>query len=302
LDYPAGAIKVPAVARHPAPTFYLYGEPHRTVGENFVHVEALDDRSRPSDWTIKPHAHAELCHIFLITAGGGRMRADGREMQFGSPCMLVIPATTVHGFAWTEETCGTVITMATRYVADLAHHETALIGVFDNARALTFGASDTAIIERLVDDLMRELGWSAPGHRAAVDATLLLLLVTALRNATIEAAPSATPGHHPAMVARLRQRIEQRFRLRESVADHAIALGVSETALRVACAKVASTSPAQILDQRALLEARRSLLYSDLSVAEIGYSLGFSDPAYFSRFFVKHTGTSPKRYRTAQGK
>ena len=289
------------MVRHPAPTFYLYGEPHRTVGEDFVHAEALVERSRPSDWTIKPHAHADLCHLILIVSGSGVMRADGREMHFAAPCMLVIPATTVHAFAWAKDTCGTVITMAARYVAGLSHHERALTSVFNTAHAFRFGASEKRRAERLVADLMRELGWSAPGHRAAVDAILLSLMIIALRNATIDGAPSAMPGHHSAMVARLRQRIEQRFRLRETVADYAAALGVSETALRVACAKVARASPAQILDQRALLEARRSLLYSNLSVAEIGYSLGFSDPAYFSRFFVKHVGTSPKRYRIAPG-
>jgi AraC family transcriptional activator of pobA len=52
-----------------------------------------------------------------------------------------------------------------------------------------------------------------------------------------------------------------------------------------------------MLDQRAMLEAQRSLLYSSLSVAEIGYGLGFEDPAYFSRFFARHAGLSPVAFR-----
>ena len=46
-----------------------------------------------------------------------------------------------------------------------------------------------------------------------------------------------------------------------------------------------------------MLEARRALLYSNLSVAEIGYAVGFADPAYFTRFFTRHEGQSPLRYR-----
>jgi AraC family transcriptional activator of pobA len=49
-----------------------------------------------------------------------------------------------------------------------------------------------------------------------------------------------------------------------------------------------------------LLEAKRALTYSDATVAEIGYSLGFSDPAYFSRFFTKRAGSSPSRFRRQQ--
>ena len=36
-----------------------------------------------------------------------------------------------------------------------------------------------------------------------------------------------------------------------------------------------------------LIEAKRLLRYSRLSVAEIAYQLKFDDPSYFSRFFKK---------------
>ncbi|WP_454279992.1 helix-turn-helix domain-containing protein [Sphingomonas sp. Marseille-Q8236] len=32
-------------------------------------------------------------------------------------------------------------------------------------------------------------------------------------------------------------------------------------------------------------------------MAEVGYSIGFSDPAYFTRFFTRHTSVSPRAYR-----
>lgn len=228
------------------------------------------------------------------------MAADGQVMRFAAPCLLVVPATAVHGFSWREESSGTVITMATRYVADLARHDIALGRIFDAARALMLPDAEKEKVDRLVRDLMGELAWSAPGHRAAVDATIMSLLVVALRNAMLEQKPVARPGYYAGIVARLRERIEQRFRLREPVSAYAEALGVSETTLRVACTKVASMSPTHMLDQRALLEARRSLLYTNLTVAEVGYALGFADPAYFSRFFSRHVALSPTDFRNSR--
>ncbi|PZU56977.1 MAG: AraC family transcriptional regulator [Sphingobium sp.] len=283
------------------PTFYLYGEPHRLVNEDFVHVEELDDRSRPSEWTIQPHSHAELSHVFVVTSGGGAMRADGRTIRFSAPCLILVPATAVHGFEWLRDTAGSVVTMASRYVADLARHDPDLSALFAHSAVARLGQGAGDRVGALTADMMRELGWVAAGHRAAVDAAVLSLLVIALRH--VDAAddqPLAVPPAHVATVARLRERIEQRFRLREPVSVHAAALGVSETALRVACAKVAGASPARLLDERALLEARRSLLYSNLSIAEIGFSIGFSDPAYFSRFFQRQMRMSPRAYREAQ--
>ena len=48
---------------------------------------------------------------------------------------------------------------------------------------------------------------------------------------------------------------------------------------------------------RQVQEARRLLIFTAASINEIGYRLGFNDPAYFSRFFTRETGTTPGRYR-----
>ena len=51
------------------------------------------------------------------------------------------------------------------------------------------------------------------------------------------------------------------------------------------------------ISQRIVLEATRDLTFTVLSVKEIAYSLGFDDPAYFTRFFTKHTGLTPTQFR-----
>jgi AraC family transcriptional activator of pobA len=46
-----------------------------------------------------------------------------------------------------------------------------------------------------------------------------------------------------------------------------------------------------------LVEAERQLRYTGMSVAQVAYFLGFEDPAYFTRFFSRRTGVSPKVFR-----
>jgi AraC-like DNA-binding protein len=45
-------------------------------------------------------------------------------------------------------------------------------------------------------------------------------------------------------------------------------------------------------------EAKRLFTYEKLSVKETAYALGFNDPFYFSNFFKKQTGISPKEYQS----
>lgn len=286
----------------PVPSFYLYGEPQRSVAEGFVHVESLDDRSRPSEWTIRPHVHRDLNHIILIAQGGGAMQAEGAQVAFDAPCLLLIPAGIVHGFTWHRESSGHVTTIADSYLRHLIDRDADLAPLFAHPRAVTLPPDEGDAAQAAIMRMEQELGWSGVGQRAAIESTLLALMVQALRHATVS--QQAQPGtqRQAALVARLRERIDQRFRQRESVTDHARALGVSLTALRHACARVAGTSPTQMLDDRALLEARRLLLYSQLSVTDIAYAVGFDDPAYFSRFFARHIGQPPRAYRANQGK
>lgn len=286
----------------PVPRFYLYGEPHRAVADRFVHVERLDDRTRPSEWTIRPHAHADLAHLFLVASGGGSMLVEGTTHAFAAPALVVVPATVVHGFCWTHESTGSVLTLSRACLDDLVARDADTAALFAVPQILPLDPDAARLAATHMDGAQRELGWSAPGRRAAVDAALLGLIVIALRArpAGADAVVPPPPGHQAALVARFRDRIEQRFRLREPVSAHAAALGVSDSSLRSACARVAGQSPAAMIDQRALLEARRALVYSNLTIAEVGYSIGFADPAYFSRFYARHAGRPPRQDRVAR--
>jgi AraC family transcriptional activator of pobA len=280
------------------PTFYLYGEPRRMVEERFVHVEALVDRTRPSEWTIRPHTHPELNHIFHVSTGGGAVVTDDGPLPFTAPCLLLVPAGAVHGFRWDLESAGSVVTLAASYLQDFARRDTSLDTLFDTISVVPCDAAADDLVAPMLRALGQELGWAAPGHRAAADAGLLALLVVALRlKAPRHEGRSMPPSPQAALVARLRHLIDERFRLREPVGVFAASLGVSPRRLRDACARVARMSPGAMLDQRAMLEAQRSLLYGNLSVGEVGYALGFSDPAYFTRFFTRHAGRSPAAFR-----
>ena len=283
---------------NPVPTFYLYGEPHRSAADNFLHVERLADRSLPAGWTIRPHAHRELNHLILIADGGGVMDAEGEVSRFEAPCLLVVPAGVVHGFQWHDDSTGSVITLSNSYRDELVRRDPDVVALSDSPAVIPLTRDAARAITAQVRVLMKELAWNAAGHRTAVDAALAAILVQAVRGLashSIEHEPSR--GRHAELVARFRALVEEQFRTRDPLGRYAGQLGVSPTTLRVACARVTGRSPVELINLRAILEAKRSLCYTNQSVAEIGYTLGFVDPAYFTRSFTKHAGVSPRQYR-----
>jgi AraC family transcriptional activator of pobA len=52
-----------------------------------------------------------------------------------------------------------------------------------------------------------------------------------------------------------------------------------------------------VIEQRLANEARRHLLFSTLSIKQIGAELGYDDPGYFSRFITRMFGLPPARLR-----
>jgi AraC family transcriptional activator of pobA len=56
-----------------------------------------------------------------------------------------------------------------------------------------------------------------------------------------------------------------------------------------------------MLQLRLLIEAERQLRYTSMPVAQVAFYLGFDDPAYFSRFFMRRMGLTPRAFRTRDG-
>jgi AraC family transcriptional activator of pobA len=102
------------------------------------------------------------------------------------------------------------------------------------------------------------------------------------------------------LAVRYRALIEGNYRTQMSIADYAHTLCVSTERLRLACVRSTGSAPLALLNARRLLEAKRSLLYTNMSVTLVAETCGFVDPAYFTRFFARSTGASPRSYRLSR--
>ncbi len=91
--------------------------------------------------------------------------------------------------------------------------------------------------------------------------------------------------------------VEQNFTKVHSVTEYAKRLGLSPKSMTKHFQKIGTVSPSDYIKNRIVIEAKRLLLYTNDSVKAIAFNLGFNDPAYFSRFFSKATGQSPKQFK-----
>jgi AraC-like DNA-binding protein len=91
--------------------------------------------------------------------------------------------------------------------------------------------------------------------------------------------------------------LEENFRRPEGVGFYSEKLFMSTRNLNLICRNILNKSVSEIIETRKLIEAKNLLTYTDKTVSEIGFELGYNEKTYFTSVFKKVTGTTPTGFR-----
>ena len=98
-------------------------------------------------------------------------------------------------------------------------------------------------------------------------------------------------------VNKFRELVEKNFREIHLVKEYAHLLHESPAHLNKVVKSITGENASEFIIKRIVLEAKRLLIYTDLSNKEISFNINYDDPSYFSRLFRKKVGTSPSEFR-----
>jgi AraC family transcriptional regulator, transcriptional activator of pobA len=273
-------------ATSPIPAWQLYGETR--AFPDICHVERIADRAMGLDWRIAPHRHLHLHQVFLLMSGRISLSVDGADLPVTPPMVVNIPPGVVHGFRFSAGTDGHVVTLP------VAQFDAVLGPASETgaAAARSFAALADDPLCDLFDRLADTHRATGPYRRTRLMAEVSLILCAALARAP--GPPVAATDPRLAAFQALRDR-----HLRDGwgVAAYSRALGLSPRHLGRLCHAATGLSPQAMIDAHRMREACRLLAYTRMSVAQVGFALGWADPSYFSRSFARTLGLSPKGYR-----
>ncbi|KQV48820.1 hypothetical protein ASC95_23320 [Pelomonas sp. Root1217] len=254
------------------------------------------------NWEIQPHRHAALVQLLLIEAGTARVQIDGQLLELHAPAVVWVPMLVVHGFAFSPETEGHVITLDQARVRSLIGRSRGLwegLGA-SRAAALEAGSPQGQTLCAIAHALRDDYAGTSPWRAQVLDGAVLMAaaLIARLPPLTADATEVAEPeGRAMQHLARYREQVERHYRSHPTLDTLSAPLGITTTQLNRLCRLHLHCSALDVLHQRLLLEAKRELSYTTLQVRQIADGLGFADPAYFTRFFLRLTGQSPSGWR-----
>jgi AraC family transcriptional activator of pobA len=283
------------------PNYSLYGEAARPPWYDAFNFEWIVERSAPNDWHIDAHRHDALLQFLYIRGGAGQVLIENSMIDIVPPCVIMLPAQTVHGFNFAPNVDGLVVTVAQRSIEALAALAApGLIPVLQRAGVSRMSAQSVkeSAFMPIVELLEKEFRATNRGHMAAGMSLLIALFVHVARLCESASAPSvASTERRAQQIKRFRELVAAHFREHQPVDFYAQKLGMTVTQLGRICREEISSSPLAMINEHLVREAQRDLVYSNMSVKQIAHGLGFDDIAYFSRYFRKQTGVTPTQFQ-----
>ena len=294
---------IPTISTKPAikvPVFQLYGEKGQLPAPDRIHCESIASRSRLHNWEINPHRHHGLFQVLWLEQGEANFQLDGQQGQLTERSVLLVPQHCVHGFKFSKDAHGMVVTLAysliDRLDSDLAHD---LMTLAEPVYCVLRDRVSAAAIEVGMRALYVEYQQRDRYHQAIIESLVSTTLAWLMRENLAQARDKVG-----VTVVRAREHltgfgalIDKNFATHTTLDHYAVQLGISVAHLNAICRELSGRSALQLIHERLMLEARRELIYTSMTIKEVSELLGFNDPAYFTRFFKRQMGMSPKDFR-----
>lgn len=279
--------------RNPIPVFNLFGE--TDAFPDVIHCERIWDRARLHDWRISAHRHRDMVQVFHIEKGRAEAQVDGKALKYQDGEFLYVPTMVVHGFFYPQGAEGTVLSFPLTLLRGLAVTSNDLPARL--GRVIQGRSSER--LNALVP-MISEVFASTGTFRASLLVSLAQAILSDVAEAAVLADQESQPQalrHMTEFDRLLRSHINRGW----GVAEFAQELSITTGHLNRLCQAATGQSASQHIEAARMVEASRLLAYTQLSVAEIGFRLGYDDPPYFSRRFRMATGQTPSTYRAQFG-
>lgn len=280
------------------PVFRLYGEDGHQPAPDLIHCESIAERSRLHNWEIRPHRHHGLLQLLWLEDGQAICQLDEVRAELMGGMALIVPQHCIHGFQFSTDARGLVVTVAYSLLGSLGASLAQSLARLRAAKYARLEAADGRI-ETAMRELRTEYDSDGPHREVLIAAQLSVALGWLLRlsDQDVNESDTSMPVRARQHVERFTALVDVEYSKQLGLDYYARQMNISAAHLNAMCRQVTGQSALGIIHARSMREARRMLVYTSMTIRDISDVLGFSDPAYFTRFFKRNTGLAPRDFR-----
>jgi len=278
----------------------LFGEGNEKI---FTIRKICEFNDEEIEHNLMPHLH-DFYSIFWIDSGEAIHATEFVEYSLKADTILFVPPGLKHRMYIDKSVGGTYMLFNEDFIQyNRKNHvqltEYRLFNNPDFKSLITVSPEKREKLKNITGLIFDELQNSDDYSQDIVLNLLHLFLLESRRifdqqSQAVKEEPDATPD---ATIIKFKQLIEENFTTEKNVSPYAEMLNMNPSCLNELTKRTTGITAGELIRNRVIDETKKLLYSSSISGKEIAFQLGFDDPAYFSRFFRKYTGTTLKEFR-----
>jgi AraC-like DNA-binding protein len=240
-----------------------------------------------------PHKHNNYFEIIYLSNGNGFHTIDSRKFPVLPPVVFFVRKEQTHHFDLEMEPDGFVAIIKKTFIEKSLDNELKLLLTQLSSQNCIF-LSESQTIEHIFQLLVHENSVKSNHSFHIIEGLLKALLAKMLEVAKPTLRSSTTKSD---LFQSFHELLQADAVVKNSVQHYADLLNTSPQNLNAACRKAVNQSATEVLAEFIISEAKRLLLYTNNTVSQIAFSLGFIDASHFVKYFKRVTGLTPQTFR-----
>jgi len=235
----------------------------------------------------RPHRHDYFSILFLVE-GRTVQFIDFKEYEVKGSAILLMHPHQVHVDVDTEQAKLLLITFKEDVL--LGGAKPSFLEELFSQTVLPLTAVELNDFLKLTDLMLEEFEQPLPNEGLIFH--LLGALLEKMR-AFAQRRDVTRDGNNSELLRNFKSLVDKYALAEVQVSDYAQRLFISAGHLNDSIKQLTGKNAKAFINERRILEAKRLLFWTDTPIKDVAWKTGFKDPAYFTRFFKKHTGSLP---------
>ncbi len=270
--------------------------------DNF-YIRNFNDHVNENQFIEKPHGH-NFYLILLIIKGDGKHIIDFLEYDVFPGAMFIVSPGQIHQWMLSKDVNGCILFFTKEYfLHDFDTEKLTRFPFFNSTFSKPFiklNKKETKNIEAKYELIHNEYNHRSNNYQEMIRIYLNAMFIE-LSRVYIKSNQNGYKFNYDIIqLNRFEALVDKYFKRHRPLSCYSKRMNITERQLSYLCKKTVNKTPSEILTSRIILEAKRLIIHSDLTISSIANELNFNDDSYFIRLFKKTTKLTPEQFRQSQ--
>lgn len=251
----------------------------------------------------KPHGH-NFYLILLVTKGTGKHTIDFLEYEVYPGAMFIVSPGQIHHWNLSPKIDGCILFFTKEYfLHDFDTNKLTRFPFFNSTfsiPSIKLNSKQRKSIAQKYKLIAEEYQTRSTNYREMIRIYLNAMFIELSRVYVKNSNNKLVYNYDLLQLNKYEALVDKYFKRHRPISCYSKKMNITDRQLSYLCKKTVNKTPLEILTDRIILEAKRLIIHSDLSISSISNELNFNDNSYFIRLFKKNTKLTPEQFRTKQ--